>query len=281
MLAVVSSAIYLSGHDGEILWLGRPGLPAHRRCILAPFRAENVEAGMDFVATGRCLTVGDAMTVDLAHADSWVPHTITRTLPQGVVKAHVREVLEVTQSLPVSGLGHTLALITQPVEHTDYSTVSTTESILLNRAEPVIQELIVACRRRDLERIVQAGLNLVGLGPGLTPSGDDYLGGLLFSVYYLKAAYPSEFTKEDDPLDDFLSKARLSTNHISYTILSDLAYGHGPAPLHDLIRFLLQGSEEQPWQDSAKQLIRIGHTSGWDMLAGALTGMLLCDPIDG
>ena len=131
-----------------------------------------------------------------------------------------------------------------------------------------------------MERVVNVGLDLVGLGPGLTPSGDDYLGGLFFSAYHLKAVYHLEFEKENDLLHNFLHEAHLLTNRISHTILSDLAHGHGPAPLHDLISLILQESAEQQLRDSAKQLIRIGHTSGWDMLAGALTGMLLRDNLE-
>jgi hypothetical protein len=115
----------------------------------------------------------------------------------------------------------------------------------------------------------------VGLGPGLTPSGDDFLGGLLFSAHYLGVAYPTLFEQNDNLLRGFLKEARRLTNRISHTILSDLAHGHGPAPLHDLITLLVQGGTRESVSARAKQLIQIGHTSGCDMLAGALTGLLL------
>jgi hypothetical protein len=126
-------------------------------------------------------------------------------------------------------------------------------------------------------RITQSGLRLVGLGPGLTPSGDDYLGGLLFTAHRLKAAYPTEFSWGAGPVLDFLYRARPQTNRISHTILSDLAHGHGPEPLHDLVNSLLQAEKARPLLSSVDRLIGIGHTSGWDMLAGVLTGMLLTE----
>ena len=188
----------------------------------------------------------------------------------------LEETLTALQGLPANGLGYVLAWMTQPAGRIDYSTVSAMDALLLNRAEPIIRELVAACRRRDMERIVKVGLDLVGLGPGLTPSGDDYLGGLLFTAHHLRTANP----KENDVLHDFLHEARLLTSRISHTILSDLAHGHGPAPLHDLINLLLQGIAGQPLRGSAQQLIRIGHTSGWDMLAGAITGLLLRDNLE-
>ncbi len=280
VLTVVSSAIYLAGHDGEVLWLGQPDLPAHRRCILSSFHGANVEAGMRFVANGPCLCIGSDMTIGLANANRWVPRAIDRTLPQRAMNGRLGETLTAIQYLPLKGLGHALAWTTQPAGRIDYSTVSAVDALLLNRAELVIRELVTACRRRDMGHIVRVGLNLVGLGPGLTPSGDDYLGGLFFSAYHLKAVYPLAFEKESDLLQNFLHEARLLTNRISHTILSDLVNGHGPAPLHDLISLVLQESPAQQLRDTAKQLIRIGHTSGWDMLAGALTGMLLRDNLE-
>lgn len=277
VLAVVSSAVYLAGYDGEVLWVGQAGLPAHRRCILSSCRADNVEVGMGFVAKGQCLCIGSEMTIDLANAALWVPRPIDRTPSQQALNGRLGEILTEIHHLPLKGLGYALAWITHPTGLVDYSTISAMDALLLNRAEPVIRELITACRRRDMVRVVNVGLNLVGLGPGLTPSGDDYLGGLLFSAYHLEAAYALEFDQDGDLLHNFLNKARPLTSPISHAILSDLAHGHGPAPLHDLTNLLLQGIAGQPLRDSAQQLTRIGHTSGWDMLAGALTGMLLQD----
>jgi len=126
-------------------------------------------------------------------------------------------------------------------------------------------------------RIAGESEQLVGLGPGLTPSGDDYLGGLLFTAHHLKTAYPTEFSWGAGPVLDLLHQARPLTNRISHTILSDLTHGHGPEPLHDLVRLLLQAEPTERLLRSVYRLARIGHTSGWDMLSGALTGMLLTE----
>jgi hypothetical protein len=280
VLAVVSSAVYLAGHDGQVLWLGQAGLPAHRRCVLASFHAENVEAGMEFSASGTCLRLGSDMVIELANANLWMPRAVEWSRPPEVVQVHLTEVLEAIRHRPLKGLGYALAWITRPAGCIDYSVVSSMDALLLHRAEPIIQELVTACRRRDLEGVMNAGLDLVGLGPGLTPSGDDYLGGLLFSAHHLRAADGVTFEKDGDLLRDLLCEARPLTTRVSHTILSDLAHGHGPAPLHDLLSLLVQGSAGLPLRESVQQLIAIGHSSGWDMLAGALTGMLLRDPIE-
>jgi hypothetical protein len=122
---------------------------------------------------------------------------------------------------------------------------------------------------------LKSGLRLVGLGPGLTPSGDDYLGGLLFTARYLRAAYPWEFRWDRGLILNFLGRARPLTNCLSYTILADLANGHGPEPLHELVSSLLQGGLKPHSLSGLQRLIQIGHSSGWDMLAGMMTAALL------
>jgi hypothetical protein len=65
------------------------------------------------------------------------------------------------------------------------------------------------------------------------------------------------------------------THSISHTVLSDLALGHGPEPLHEVVKSLLTGQDLRCLISAVTRLLEIGHTTGWDILAGALTGMLL------
>jgi hypothetical protein len=126
-----------------------------------------------------------------------------------------------------------------------------------------------------MKQVARIGRELVGLGPGLTPSGDDFLGGLLFTARSLKMVYPGDFHWEEQPIIDLINWARARTNSISHAILSDLALGHGPEPLHDLVNSLLQSEDVGDVMAGVTRLLRIGHSSGWDILAGVLTSLLL------
>ncbi len=59
---------------------------------------------------------------------------------------------------------------------------------VLALAWPGIHELAKACLLRDMTGLLQEANALVGLGEGLTPSGDDFLGGLLFCVNTIQTA---------------------------------------------------------------------------------------------
>ncbi|HAL62593.1 MAG TPA: hypothetical protein DCP08_09350 [Chloroflexi bacterium] len=280
VLAVFSNAAYLYSTQGELFWLATEDTPMHRRSLQIPFYLCELETGMDFTVLGNFLRLGDAITIDLANAYSWTSRTFDpqRLLPLGAVSACFREILTEVRCLPgPKGLGGTIEVIVGAAWNGDACAASSSEAALIDQASPAIQELVEACRARDMARIAQSGLRLLGLGPGLTPSGDDYLGGLLFTAHCLKAAYPATFSWGLEPVMNFLHRARSMTNRISYTILSDLAHGHGPEPLHDLVNWVLQGETAQCLLGAVNRLIGIGHTSGWDMLAGALNGMLLTE----
>jgi hypothetical protein len=53
--------------------------------------------------------------------------------------------------------------------------------------------------------------------------------------------------------------------------LSDLIEGHGWSPLHDLVGALVSGDDSAALK-TASHLIRLGHSSGWDLLAGFVAG---------
>jgi hypothetical protein len=108
----------------------------------------------------------------------------------------------------------------------------------------------------------------VGFGEGLTPSGDDFLGGLLFGLRQQACADFDETWIDWDIVRDWVADASTLTSRISHAILSDLAAGHGPEPLHALARETLSGGSREVVAGHAARVIGIGNTSGWDLLAG-------------
>lgn len=103
---------------------------------------------------------------------------------------------------------------------------------------------------------------LLGLGPGLTPSGDDFLGGLLVTLRHVGAHKIARSLAWE-----VLPRAGQRTNEISRAHLAAAAKGEGLAPLHDLLaRLGTAGAFRGGACLSA--IDAIGHTSGWDALAG-------------
>jgi hypothetical protein len=84
-------------------------------------------------------------------------------------------------------------------------------------------------------------------------------------------AFPSVFSK----LVVFLEKSKSRTNNISYTLFKDLANGHASETHNKFIHKLFIGQDLETMNLLGSELIQIGHSTGWDILAGILTGMLL------
>ena len=289
-LAVLSTTVYLISGDGEILWLSQEGLAMHRRCILASFRPRSACVGQNFFVHGPFLRFSEGVTIDLDPATEWKPSGVgpKHAKPLAVVNACTRRLREaVTKLGNVKGFGQMISqmnpqMIPQMIPMTSSLVDGKKQAIfnadpLLAKARNSILSLATACLDFDMPEVTRKGRELVGLGPGLTPSGDDFLGGLLFVAHSLKMAYPQDFNWEEEPVIDLIDWASTQTHPISHAILRDHAFGHGPEPLHDVVGSLLKGEDLGRTFEAAKRLIAIGETSGWDILAGMLTGMLLVE----
>jgi hypothetical protein len=103
---------------------------------------------------------------------------------------------------------------------------------------------------------------LIGLGPGLTPSGDDYFGGVLLALRACARASQAE------SLWRWL-KPRLPkrTSAISAAHLAAAAEGEAHEALHLCLENLFGTAGS--WDEALERLGRVGHCSGWDGLAGA------------
>jgi hypothetical protein len=276
VLAVLSTAIYLLGDDGEILWVGLGELPLHRRCLRASLQPGALRAGQRFFTQNGYLQIGQDAAIELDQAIEWETSAVepeqVESLP--VVNACLQRLLDfLPEPGKGAGLGQAIALISAIAGARDV-TGRPLDSVFARAFRPIF-DIAKASLRQDMAEVARKGRELVGLGPGLTPSGDDFLGGLLFAAQSLKTAYPGDFCWEQEVITDLTGWARKQTHSISYTILCDLALGHGPEPLHEVIRYLLTSQDLRCPMASVTRLLEIGHTTGWDILAGALTGMLL------
>lgn len=94
---------------------------------------------------------------------------------------------------------------------------------------------------------------LIGAGPGVTPAGDDYLGGVLIALHHL------ERKPQAASLWRWLEPRLGRTSAISAAYLRAAAQGEG----HEALHAVLNGGD-------LGGLDATGHAPGWDALAGAV-----------
>ncbi|MBB3726626.1 DUF2877 domain-containing protein [Nonomuraea dietziae] len=132
--------------------------------------------------------------------------------------------------------------------------------------------LASGCAAGSLLRAVTAAEQLVGLGPGLTPSGDDVLAGLLVALRHLGSAAKVERAVW---LADWLAAAvtfdaGTRTTPISATLLHCAARGEASPEVSAVLRGI---TGQQALEPALRRLLQLGHTSGADLAQGVRIGL--------
>ena len=122
---------------------------------------------------------------------------------------------------------------------------------------------------------------LVGLGPGSTPSGDDFIAGALLGETALRLLWSAESKAVADSLEPVIpwSKGKEDlwiamnrTTDAGKTLLWQALQGHFPNYLIETVRCVSAAKGKQEIADAVESAVACGATSGTD----ALTGFVLC-----
>ena len=135
-------------------------------------------------------------------------------------------------------------------------------------AMPVVASLIDwlerVFARNEKELPPKAITKLVGLGPGLTPSGDDFLVGMLIALSL--AGRVDLVTAVDQMIRPTLQEG---TGPISRLHLAAALDGESSERFHAMVNAVLTGDHDL-LEFQLNLISQVGHCSGWDTLAGAV-----------
>ena len=101
------------------------------------------------------------------------------------------------------------------------------------------------------------------------------LGGLFFAFELLRQNYPEIQELQFWNYSNFIFECKSRTNPISYCLLKDHADGHAMEPLQRFANALLEGRPVDQSLPYARELVTVGHSTGWDLLTGWLAGMTM------
>lgn len=266
VLEVFDRSIYLRDLNGSIYCLGAPDLPMgpfNLHCTVWPdFQRLAHEApirGMLVGNDGSCLSFPSGIRLSYIDAERWHPNQ-----PAPCTALSVSRSLERIRrmSLPQNaGLGRLLPMIFglapegQPHDALDAELLKAGAAALTNLCDWLDQD--------ETDGLTAAVHHLIGLGPGLTPSGDDVLAGMMFCF--------NVFDARDllAPLERAVfDLAQFNTNSISHAYLQAASRGFVSAALHDVINALCLEAPDLEYR--VRSLAEIGHSSGFDALLGTL-----------
>ena len=280
VVAAVSHAIYLGTTEDELYWIAGENAPMHRRCLQISSPMPKMAVGAPVKIRNRRLEITSRVSLDWSLAQVWN----SPGLPAGdflaredLVKQSEFFFRRFLEKIQPSGLGQLIPAI---LDHGQHSAVTgfNQGDIFLASAWPAVEQVLALLSHHEFRSIPEAASELIGLGEGLTPSGDDFLGGLFFCLNRLRQAYPHETDIASD-YSLFIEHNRNRTNLVSHTLLKDNARGYGLEPLERFASALLRGDPDDTLQPIAEKLVNVGHSTGWDMLTGFLVGLAGTSPV--
>ena len=275
VLAVFDRSAYLISEHNQLICLGADGNNADNTAAALPpgplhvlldaiLPVSQLKPGMRYQCHHGELLIGPWCRFSLQSARCWQPPPLSPGQPE-VLQQNLRRLLTLLPDLPDAGLARLIRplLQRQPLSIPD-------NNLFWQRSVAALNEIACWLTSRS-QKTPPAAQQLLGLGPGLTPSGDDCLGGIMIALN------ATGKNRQAEQLWQLLNtSAHTATSCISYAHLCCAAAGAGSLPLHNLLNALYAASNEQALAQTLPDVLALGHSSGWDALSGII---LVCTRI--
>jgi Protein of unknown function (DUF2877) len=267
VLGAFDRALSLVLPDGRLVGLLSPVLPRTpwgiRLASVPHLFREILPQGAPARSEGAVLYFPEhGLNIELGGVTSWLDDTI---LPPDRMPDLARAVHDVTELLRRQNMYGLSLLYTEGLGLPSMAL----NTALRRTAATAATNLEAAAREGDAAVALAAARPLLGLGPGLTPSGDDFLVGFLAGLRSL----PGRTIKREHFLCQFgneLGKlAATATNEVARTFVTHAGQGHFTESIVSLGRALAHGSG---LTFAAQALLSFGASSGADTLVGIIAG---------
>ena len=144
-----------------------------------------------------------------------------------------------------------------------------TGSALSQRMSRPVMQLINSAEQFDLQGLTRAAEKMIGLGPGVTPSGDDILVGFLAGLWSMAGGNQAQLSFLGSFRNEMIQISK-QTSEISRTYLHHATQGEFSSSLSNLAAAIMNGKGVEP---ATLEAMRVGHSSGMDAVTGLLIGL--------
>ncbi|MEQ9619504.1 MAG: DUF2877 domain-containing protein [Deltaproteobacteria bacterium] len=243
------------------------------------FKSVNIKEGMEIILNENKLGIEEnGFLINLENASTWYPPKLSELytdLSLEEINLNLRVLQDVIYTCPsregLIPLSENLELY-GPME----IFLKEQEPTVSGKARPHIERLMWGLFYGELETITENAESILGLGPGLTPSCDDFLAGLILSlntgaqIIDKNETTPISFFKKAS--EEIARLAKNKTTIYSISFLNEAALGEGPEAALDLISGIITKNADHV-ANVAKTLIGMGETSGADISIGICYGI--------
>lgn len=276
VLHVFAQAFNLVNDRGQILAVVSEGIGPGPFSMVTEDLGERegflqwVEADAEVIISDEALSLG-SMTLQFADAEQWQPRPkwsdlqsqperLRRLLPL------LRDELQVggfDESLTFMLQASNLTLLTEESISFSSGILSNVHQALVEAASPLLRGL----NQNDLDLGLQGAKGIAGLGSGLTPAGDDFLIGAIYSVWSSRSEDLASGTAQKLAL-----AAAPRSNLLSAAWLHSAGRGEANQDWHDFVHAAAR-LDEGAARHSMARILQTGETSGADALTGFTLGL--------
>ncbi len=148
-------------------------------------------------------------------------------------------------------------------------------SVTLRRLADGTAQLLAATASHELS-VSTAVSQLIGLGQGVTPTGDDLLVGYIAGLW-CRIGHDARRKEYVSNLGRTLIDLGVKTTDVSRSFLYHAALGHVSSRLAGLAEAICKGVDSGELLATANAAMSVGHTSGMDAVTGLLLGLAAWD----
>ncbi len=140
---------------------------------------------------------------------------------------------------------------------------------------PRMGKLIAAFKAENMDLVRSYAKQIVGFGPGLTPSADDFLTGFMAASLYMANYHGRPLEAVYRLNSGIVVEAEFRTTKVSSEMLTFAAKGEVSENVRSMLLALFSESSEEILVNTIHSVINNGETSGSDLIAGAYIGCIL------
>jgi len=262
--------------SGELVGIARRDVPNGPFNIITDVEPNHsmqslVDKGESVRVDADLLTFGKELKIFLNGADVWRPrHGVKKPIDIELVKSNLSLVKELA-GWRIEGFGQLVRQTENMIYGAQFNDGQLNQ--VSRSGLPHIRYLVSAVRSEDLKLARLSAKNLVGLGPGLSPSGDDLLAGFMAGLRWTVNSFNGNVNRVDK-INRTIAHVAGGTTMLGKQLLIRAAVGEVNEAVEGLLEAILACQVEEV-RAATEKVLAIGETSGVDSIVGILLGSLL------
>jgi len=256
--AIFEKSVHLKGND-VVITLGNLDLPNHPYSIRCPDLPGGLREGQEFQITDRTIIIPGSYRLDFGKMDVYRPVMRVDSMAGTEQMLHALQVAR-----------HVVATSSFKEGFQSFAVMGPLHGMMAHAVLPVLERIMEAIHAGDWDSMAESAVDLAGVGQGLTPSGDDFLVGLIAALRFHRASGGQG--PEAQLLDSLAAGVRDRTSVFSAQNIASAAKGWVSDIVSEWLMFLHLGNSDA-MAGATRRLLAYGHSSGVDTLAGMTTGL--------